>query len=140
MMPQEIAILPTINAALNFLSFCFLILGFVQIKKGQRQAHKLSMSVALVFSAAFLACYLFHHYQVGSVPYPYYDWTRTLYYIILVPHVILAALMVPFIIYIVVQAMQQNFEKHKKWAKWVWPVWVYVSFTGVLIYIMLYLL
>lgn len=131
-------ILPTVNAALNFLSACFLWMGYRTIRRGDRETHKKYMLVALVSSAIFLTCYLVYHYQVGSVKYPFEDWTRPLYYAILVPHVILAALMTPFIFVIVWRAFQEDFIKHKKLARRVWPVWMFVSVTGVVIYLMLY--
>lgn len=131
-------ILPTVNASLNFLSACLLWMGFVTIRQGNREVHKKYMLAALMSSAIFLTCYLVYHYQVGSVKYPFQDWTRPLYYVILVPHVLLAALMTPFIFVIVWRAFQNDFDKHKILARRVWPVWMFVSVTGVVIYLMLY--
>ncbi|MCB0281892.1 MAG: DUF420 domain-containing protein [Calditrichae bacterium] len=131
--------LPTLNAFLNGISAIFLLAGYVNIKKGRRETHKHFMIAALSTSALFLISYVIYHYQVGSVPYPYHDWTRPVYFIILIPHVILAALNVPFIILLVTFAFKQNFQKHKKLARWVWPVWMFVSVTGVIIYLMLYI-
>ncbi len=130
--------LPTVNALLNFSSFVFLILVYAQIKRGQKIAHQKSMVLALIFSSVFLICYLYYHYKVGSVPYPAHDWTRPLYFAILIPHVILAAMMVPFIVVIVFAAYRKNWILHKKWAKRVWPVWVFVSASGVAVYLLLY--
>ena len=96
------------------------------------------MVSALISSAAFLICYLIYHAQVGSVPYPYYDWTRPVYFIILVPHIILAAIMSPFILLALWFALRNQFEKHRKIVRWLWPVWMYVSVSGVIIYLMLY--
>ena len=137
---MEVTDLPTLNVLLNMTSAILLLFGYINIKKGNRETHKKFMVAALCSTACFLTSYLIYHYYVGSVPYPYYDWTRTLYFIILIPHVILAGGQVPFIIYIVRQAFKENFAKHKKVAKYVWFVWMYVSVTGVLIYCMLYLL
>jgi uncharacterized membrane protein YozB (DUF420 family) len=131
-------ILPSVNAAFNFLSTLLLLQGYRSIRRGEREVHKKYMLAALISSAIFLTCYLFYHYQVGSVPYPFHDWTRPLYFIILIPHVILAALMTPFIFVIVWHAFQNDFQKHKKMARIIWPVWMYVSVTGVLVYLMLY--
>ncbi len=130
--------LPSINALLNSISTCFLILGFIRIKNGDRVGHKKMMLVALVSSILFLLSYLIYHEKVGSVPYPFHDWTRTLYFTILIPHVILAAGMVPFIIAAVWHAFHGNFSKHKHLTRWVWWVWMFVSISGVTIYIMLY--
>lgn len=132
--------LPTINAALNALSTILLIWGYVAIRKKNVTKHRNVMVAALVSSVLFLTCYLIYHFQVGSVPYPKHDWTRPLYYIILVPHVILAAAMTPFIGMGVFHAVKKNFHKHKKIMKWVWPVWLFVSVSGVVVYAMLYVL
>lgn len=96
------------------------------------------MLSALITSILFLTSYLIYHYQVGSIPYPHHDWTRPLYFAILIPHIILAALMVPFIITIVWWAFRENFEKHRRLAKFVWPVWMFVSVSGIIVYLMLY--
>jgi len=130
--------LPGLNAALNGLSGLLLLAGFAAIKNHRPDIHKKFMLAALVSSAAFLTSYLIYHAQVGSVPYPHFDWTRTLYFIILIPHVILAGLMVPFIVAAVYFALRQQFERHKRLVVWVWPVWMFVSVTGVVIYFMLY--
>ena len=90
--------LPTLNALLNAVSATLLLFGYIRIKRQQRAAHQKFMIAALISSALFLISYLSYHYQVGSVPYPYHDWTRPIYFIILIPHVILAAVMVPFVI------------------------------------------
>ncbi|MBD3169904.1 MAG: DUF420 domain-containing protein [candidate division Zixibacteria bacterium] len=131
--------LPTLNAVLNSISFILLLIGYSYIRKGNPGAHKKLMLSALVSSAVFLTSYLIYHYNVGSVPYPYHDWTRPVYFIILVPHIILAALMTPFILVAVVYALRGNFQKHRKIARWVFPVWIFVSISGVIIYLMLYI-
>ncbi|MCK6543581.1 DUF420 domain-containing protein [bacterium] len=130
--------LPFINAILNSVSTVFLTLGYIAIRKKDRVQHKRYMVTALISSALFLTCYLIYHYQVGSVPYPYYDWTRPVYFVILVPHIILAAIMSPFIISAVHYAWIGEFSKHKRLMRWVWPVWIFVSVSGVVIYLMLY--
>ncbi len=130
--------LSSLNAILNGIATVFLVLGFIQIKKGNREKHKKFMIAALLTSALFLTSYLIYHYYVGSVPYPHYDWTRPVYFIILVPHIILAGIMTPFIIIAVAFALREKFDKHRKIVRWVWPVWMYVSVTGVIIYLMLY--
>lgn len=132
--------LPTLNASLNFISLLLLIAGYLQIRKGNEAAHKKIMLGALVASTLFLTSYLIYHSQVGSVPYPYYDWTRPLYFTILIPHVILAAVLVPFVIRLVYLALSAQLEKHKWLARRVLPVWMFVSTTGVVIYLMLYVL
>lgn len=131
--------LPTVNALLNLLSATLLLGGFIYIKRGQRDTHKKFMLAALACSGLFLSSYLIYHFNVGSVPYPYHDWTRPLYFAILIPHVILAVLMTPFIFVLVRRAFREDFGKHRKLARIIWPVWMFVSVTGVVIYAMLYL-
>jgi uncharacterized membrane protein YozB (DUF420 family) len=130
--------LPTLNATLNLLSTFFLFLGYINIKQGKRDTHKKFMVSALVSSVLFLIFYSIYHYQVGSVPYPYHDWTRPLYFTILIPHIILAAIMSPFILIAFWYAFREHFEKHRKVVRWLWPVWMYVSISGVMIFLMLY--
>lgn len=128
----------TLNAVLNAIAGVLLLTGRIQVKAGKFDTHKRVMIAALTVSALFLVSYLIYHAQVGSVPYPWHDWTRTVYFTILIPHVILAALMVPFIIAAVWFALRDRFDRHKALVKWVWPVWMFVSVTGVLVYLMLY--
>lgn len=96
------------------------------------------MLMALCSSALFFVSYLMYHAKVGSVPYPHHDWTRTLYFAILIPHTILAGLMVPFILIAVWFAFKGQFDRHTKITRWLWPVWIFVSVSGVTIYVMLY--
>lgn len=131
--------LPTLNALLNAITTVLLIAGRLRIKRGDRDGHRRIMIMALVTSALFLISYSIYHVNVGSVPYPYKDWTRPVYFAVLIPHVILAAVQVPFVIRLVWLALSQSFERHRRLARWVWPVWIFVSVSGVLIYAMLYL-
>lgn len=132
--------LPTLNALLNLTALTFLILGRVYIKKGDIQAHWKMMSLALASSAVFLSSYLYYHFVVGSpVTYEGNGLLRAVYLLVLIPHVILATLQVPFILAAVWAALKQKFRLHVRLVKWVWPVWVYVSVTGVLVYLMLYI-
>jgi putative membrane protein len=131
--------LPALNALLNTTSFALLWLGFFFIKKGRRiKRHKASMLSALFASALFLTSYSIYHAQVGSVPYPHHDWTRIFYFSILIPHVILAAVMVPLILSAVYLALRKKYASHKKMVKWAWPIWIFVSLSGVIVYVMLY--
>ncbi len=135
---MSVSDLPTLNVLLNLTSAVLLVIGYIQIKKGNKGIHKKIMLTALSTSIAFLCSYLVYHFQVGSVKYPHFDWTRTVYFMILIPHIILSAAMCPFIIYIVWHAQRGNFVKHKRIAKFVWPVWMFVSISGIIIYLMLY--
>ncbi|SYZ72607.1 conserved membrane hypothetical protein [Candidatus Zixiibacteriota bacterium] len=129
---------PTIDAILNLISAVLLLSGYVYIKRGRPDIHKKFMLSALGSSFLFLIFYLIYHSQVGSVPYPRHDWTRPLYFAILIPHSILAGLVVPFILTAVWFALKGKFDKHKKLVRWVWPVWMFVSLSGIAVYIMLY--
>ena len=130
--------LPTLNAMLNAITAALLIAGRLRIRRGDRDGHRRIMITALVTSALFLISYSIYHAEVGSVPYPYDDWTRPVYFAVLIPHVILAALQIPFVIRLVWLALAQSFERHRRLAVFVWPVWMFVSVSGVLIYLMLY--
>lgn len=131
--------LPTLNAILNAIAACFLLAGYIAIKGLQSEAlHKRMMIAALVASTAFLVSYLIYHAQAGSVPYHREGVLRIIYFAILIPHIILAAVMVPFILAAVYFAFRHRFDLHTKITRWVWPVWMYVSITGVIIYLMLY--
>lgn len=130
--------LPTLNATLNATSFVLLMAGWFLIKSGRRQAHKWCMIAALVMSAAFLTSYVIYHLQVGSVPFQKTGWIRTLYFLVLIPHIILAIAIVPMILITVSRALSNKFDRHKKIAKITLPLWLYVSVTGVIVYVMLY--
>ncbi len=129
----------TLNAFLNALSAGLLLAGRLRIARYDTRGHKRIMITALTVSAVFLVSYLIYHAQVGSVPYPYHDWTRILYFSILIPHVILAAVMVPFILVGFRWALKETFDKHRRLMRWVWPVWMFVSVSGVVVYAMLYM-
>ncbi len=137
---MSVPLWPTVNACLNGASALLLLCGYSQIKKGNRTNHKKFMLAAMGSSFCFLVSYLIYHSRVGSVPYPYQDWTRTLYLAILIPHSILAGLMVPFIITAVYFAFKENFSAHTRITRILWPVWMFVSLTGIIVYLMLYLI
>ena len=133
-------ILPNVTASLNAISSILLVLGYLAIRKKRIRLHKTFMICALISSTLFLIVYITHHAMHGSTPYPFYDWTRSLYFVILIPHVILAIVMVPFILRGVWLAWAERFEVHAKLMRWVLPVWLYVSVTGVVVYLMLYII
>ena len=130
--------LPALNAALNATSFVLLTAGWFLIKSGRRQAHKRCMIAALVVSAAFLTSYVIYHLQVGSVPFQKTGWIRTVYFLVLIPHVILAAAIVPMVLITVSRALSNRFDRHKQIARITLPLWLYVSVTGLIVYVMLY--
>jgi uncharacterized membrane protein YozB (DUF420 family) len=130
--------LPTLNAALNTTCAVLLVAGFVAIRRDRRRLHAGLMIGALFTAVCFLVSYLVYHAFHGSTPYVKEDWTRPLYFAILISHSILAAGNVPLVILTVVRAARRRFEAHKKIARWTLGVWLYVSVTGVVIYLMLY--
>jgi len=135
----DYTIFPPINATLNGLSTVLLIVGFLLIKAGRRKAHQAVMTGALVSSALFLACYLTYHYGAGHTEFPKeYPVARKIYFAILLPHILLAVVNLPFIILLVIAAARGNFAKHKRLARFTFPSWLFVSITGVVIYFMIY--
>lgn len=130
--------LPAINASLNALCALFLISGFVMIRRGNVNAHRACMALALLSSVLFLGSYLYYHAHVGHVRYTGVGFIRIVYFTILISHTILAAAIVPLVLRTVFLAIKSRFEEHRRWARWTLPLWMYVSVTGVVIYEMLY--
>lgn len=130
--------LPAVNATLNALAALCLLAGYVFIRQGRRDAHRSAMLGALALSALFLASYLVYHYHVGSRPFTGEGWIRTVYFTVLITHVVLAIVIVPLVLMTVSRALAVRFDKHRRIARWTWPLWMYVSVTGVVIYLMLY--
>ncbi len=135
---MEIADLSTINAGLNTLSAVFLMAGYVFIRQGRVRPHRACMLTACGTSTLFLVSYVIYHANVGSVPFTGEGAIRTLYFAILISHIILAALVLPLAIVTLVRALQERFDRHRKIARWTLPIWIYVSVTGVVVYVMLY--
>ena len=131
--------LPAINATLNGLSAVLLTAGYVAIKRGNKLAHRHCMVGAFGTSAIFLACYLTYHATVKTVTH-FVDpaWFRPIYLTILATHTILAVVIVPLILLTLHRAWKQDFAAHRRIARWTWPLWLYVSVTGVVIYWLLY--
>jgi putative membrane protein len=130
--------LPALNAVLNSLSALCLCSGYLAIRRGRRDLHIKLMIAALSTSALFLVSYLTYHYVHGSTRYARHDWTRPAYFAILLSHTVLAVLNVPLVAMTVVRAARKRFDAHRRIARWALPVWLYVSVTGVLVYLMLY--
>ena len=136
--------LPAVNATLNGLSAIFLTLGFIFIKRGDKIAHRNCMISAFVTSIVFLSCYLTYHgylyFALHRGPTRFLNplWFRPIYLTILFTHTILAVIIVPLILRTLWLARKQRFEAHKKIARWTWPLWMYVSVTGVIVYLLLY--
>ncbi len=130
--------LPAVNATLNALSTVLLLWGFSLIRRRRIDAHKRVMLTAFAVSVVFLVCYLVYHAQVGSVKYPNAGPVRYVYYAILLTHVLLAFTVPVLAIITLSRALRGRFDKHRKIARWTFPIWLYVSVTGVVVYLMLY--
>ena len=131
-------ILPTVNACLNVTAAIFLILGWRAIKRKNKNAHAMFMGAALIASTLFLGFYLTYHFAVGVTRYQRQGIARFIYFTILLTHTPLAVVIVPFSLAAVYHALRGNFLSHTRITRWLFPVWLYVSVTGVLIYLMLY--
>ncbi len=134
----DLATLPTLNALLNATSAVLLFTGYRFIRRGHRLAHKRTMLAAFCTSAVFLVSYLYYHAHVGSYHFRGHGLVRPIYFTILGTHTFLAAAMVPFILLALTRALRGRFAQHKAVARYAFPVWLYVSITGVVIYLMLY--
>lgn len=130
--------LPALNATLNGTSALLIATGIVLIKSGRPAAHRACMLAAVVTSTLFLISYLYYHAHVGSVHFLGQGWSRPVYFTILTTHTILAAVVVPLVAITVIRGLRGRFDRHRKSARWTYPVWLYVSVTGVVIYLMLY--
>jgi uncharacterized membrane protein YozB (DUF420 family) len=130
--------LPAVNATLNAISGILLICGWLLIKRGDRRRHRAAMLAAFTASALFLISYVVYHLNVGSVPFQGRGPVRVIYFAILITHIILAAAILPLALITLSRALAQRFDRHRQIARWTLPVWLYVSVTGVVIYVMLY--
>jgi len=130
--------LPAVNATLNGTAAVLLLIGFVLIRQRKIRAHRAVMLSACAVSALFLVCYVVYHAQAGSTAFRGQGWIRPVYFFILITHVILAAASVPLALVTLVRALRERFDRHRAIARWTWPIWMYVSVTGVIIYWMLY--
>ena len=135
---MEITDLPALNATLNGIAAVMLAFGYIMIRKGQVVAHRRAMLGALATSALFLISYVLYHLSVGSVPDAGQGVIRFVYFASLVTHVALAATVLPLALITATRGLRADFERHTKIARWTFPIWLYVSVTGVVIYLMLY--
>jgi uncharacterized membrane protein YozB (DUF420 family) len=131
-------ILPSVNAVLNATAAVLLVWGFVLIRRKQIASHRRVMKAAFVTSCLFLICYLVYHAQVGSVKFPHTGLIRTVYLSILASHTVLAATVPVLAIITLRRGLSGRFDKHRRIARWTLPIWLYVSVTGVVVYVMLY--
>jgi len=130
--------LPALDASLNGLSTALLTAGYLFIRRRNPKAHRGCMIAAMVTSAAFLTCYLIYHAQAGRVVFKDPPWFRPIYLAVLLTHTLLAVVIVPLVFLSAYRALRRQFDRHKAIARWTWPLWMYVSATGVVIYLLLY--
>ena len=135
---MSISYLPAVNATLNATSAVLLVLGWRAVKRREIERHRRIMIAAAIVSAAFLVCYLVYHAQVGSVRFTATGMPRTVYFAILISHTILAAAIVPLVLRTLYLGLKRRDDRHRRIARWTFPLWLYVSVTGVVIYLMLY--
>jgi uncharacterized membrane protein YozB (DUF420 family) len=132
------SVLPHLNAALNAASFLLLVVALYQIRRGNVRFHRRLMLSALAVSGLFLVSYVTYHARYGSVRFTGQGLVRPVYFFILVTHVILAAAIVPLVLVTLRRALSGDFARHRRVARWTYPLWLYVSVTGVVVYLMLY--
>ena len=135
---MTIADLPALNATLNGTCALLLTIGYVLIRRGRVQQHRRVMIAAFVTSTLFLISYLIYHANIGSKPFPGTGAIRTVYLTILVSHILLAMLIVPMALITLSRGLRERFDRHVAIARWTLPIWLYVSVTGVIVYVMLY--
>ena len=129
---------PALNAALNGASAILLSMGYLMIRRGRVLAHKSCMGLAFISSTVFLISYLVYHVRVGSVAFRGQGWIRPVYFTLLASHTVLAAAILPLALITLSRALREQFDRHKRIARWTLPLWLYVSITGVVIYFLLY--
>jgi len=132
---EWVSTLPTLNASLNSICFLLLILGYRFIKKKNKPAHIASMLGATLCSALFLVSYIIYHHYQGDTKFLTQGWVRPVYFFVLISHILLSIPLVPMVLTTLYKAATKSWESHKKWARATFPIWLYVSLTGVLVYI-----
>lgn len=133
----DLRILPALNASLNFTTAVLLITGYYFIRNKKRRIHKICMITAFCFSALFLVFYVIYHALTAPTLYGGQGTIRSIYFFILITHIILAAAILPLILITLTRGLQERFDKHRKIARWTFPLWLYVAITGVVVYWML---
>ncbi len=136
--PAQYAIYPVLDASLNGASAVLLVVARRMIKQGRMAVHRALMLAALSTSSLFLISYLYYHAHVGSVQFQGQGWSRPVYFTILISHTVLAMAVVPLVLITLSRALRERFDRHRVIARWTYPVWLYVSVTGVVVYVMLY--
>jgi putative membrane protein len=135
---SDYSVFPVINAFLNGASAVLVATARAQIRRGEIAAHKALMIAAVCTSSLFLVSYLWYHAHVGSIHFQGQGWSRPVYFTILISHTFLAAAIVPLVVITLMHGLRRRDPKHRAIARWTYPLWIYVSCTGVIIYVMLY--
>ena len=135
---MDLTIFPALNASLNGASAVLITTGRALIKRRQVRLHRACMIAAVASSSLFLVSYLYYHARVHSVHFPGQGWVRPVYFTILISHTILAGAVVPLVLISLNYGLREKFDRHRRIARWTYPIWLYVSVTGVVVYIMLY--
>ena len=138
MIPEQYAYFPALIAGLNGISAVLLLAGRYLIARGRMAAHRACKIAAVIASALFLFCYVYFHVHVGDILFLGQGVWRTIYFVVLIPHVTLAIVIVPMVIITLSRGLRGRYDRHRAIARWTWPLWMYVSITGVLVYFMLY--
>lgn len=133
----NVAFLPKLHAVLNSLTALALIVGYSYIKRGNQRAHRFAMTTAFVLSSFFLISYVIYHYQAAPTSFGGEGTIKTIYYFILITHIILAAVIVPLVLLSVYFALSKQYQRHRKVSRWTFPLWLYVAVTGVIVYLMI---
>ncbi len=136
----EISDLPTVNATLNGIACCFLVAGYCFVKQGRTQSHKRCMIAAFSISILFLISYLTYRFAGAEKKFGGQGWIRPVYFFILITHIVLAASVPILATRTLYLGLKGRWDAHKKWARWTFPIWVYVSITGVLVYLLLFVI
>ncbi len=134
---ERLGFLPPIYATINAFTAIILITAVIQIKKGNRKAHEILMKTAIALSALFLVMYVAYHMTSDSTPFGGEGYIRGIYYFILISHILLSIIIIPFVLVTYVKALAKRFDKHKRIARITFPMWLYVAITGVIIYLMI---
>jgi uncharacterized membrane protein YozB (DUF420 family) len=138
MIAQQYAYFPALNASLNGTSAVLLLIGRLLIARGRIAAHRAFMIAAVVATLLFLGCYVYFHAKVGNIRFLGQGWSRPVYFSILISHTTLAVTTVPLAVITLNRGLRARYAKHRAIARWTWPLWMYVSVTGVIVYFMLY--
>jgi uncharacterized membrane protein YozB (DUF420 family) len=137
-MQVDLTIFPALNASLNGASGLLLVVGHSFIQRKRIVAHRACMLAAFACSMIFLACYLYYHFHAGVIRFQGHGWIRPVYFTLLLSHTILAVIVVPMVLVTLARALRSDFLRHRAIARWTYPIWLYVSVTGVLVYFFVY--